>query len=88
MKKILIAVALLPLTFLTACAVYPDGDYQDGYGRHTHRGDYRYHDNDRNRHGDDERGDRDRYGYYDGDYDRHRGQGYYCPPGQAKKGRC
>lgn len=85
MKKILLAAALLPLTFLTACAVYPDDDYRGGYGHHDHRGDYRYRDKDR--HGDyDRNDDDDRNGDYDGD--KHRGQGYYCPPGQAKKGRC
>lgn len=26
--------------------------------------------------------------YYDDDYDRHRHPGSFCPPGQAKKGRC
>lgn len=75
MKRILIAAALLPVTFLTACAVYPHGDGQGRYGRHEQRGDYRYNEG-------------DRHGNYDGDRDQRRGQGDYCPSGQTKKGRC
>lgn len=89
MKKILIAVALLPLSFLTACAVYPDGhDYsgryeqRNGYDRHPHRG---Y--DDRKKYEQRKYDNRGHRGYYD-NRDHRRGQGYYCPPGQGKKGRC
>ncbi|EPF79970.1 hypothetical protein [Acinetobacter rudis] len=84
MKKILIAVALLPLSFLTACAVYPDGhdysgryEHRGGYDRYEHRGNGEYKKYDREGH----------RGHYN-NRDHRRGQGYYCPPGQEKKGRC
>lgn len=61
MKKILLAISLAPLFFLTACAVHtPSGSVVIDPEGH----------------------------YYDGDYHDHRGNGKFCPPGQAKKGRC
>ncbi|MDQ8951602.1 hypothetical protein RFH42_01315 [Acinetobacter rudis] len=89
MKKILIAMALLPFSVLTACAVYPDGyDYSD---RYEHRGNYDRHDHRGNY--EQRKYDQRRYDRYErrGDYDNrddHRGRGYFCPPGQEKKGRC
>lgn len=84
MKKMLIAGALFPLTLLTACAVYPD--HHGGYDRYERGDSQRYQ----------HRGGDGRYGHhrYSGDQryrhhdDHRRGQGYYCPPGQEKKGRC
>jgi hypothetical protein len=88
MKKFLIAVALLPFSVLTACAVYPDGhDYSGRYDRHDSRGhgDYRKYEHKKyEQHKYDREGHRGGYN----NRDHRRGQGYYCPPGQEKKGRC
>lgn len=80
-----IFVMMLGVVLLAGCAVRTPGasvsigtgwGYDDGY----YRGDY-YR-------GDYYRGDRHRGDYY-GRGHHHRGdRGYFCPPGQAKKGRC
>ena len=86
--------ALLPFSLLTACAVYPDGyddsgryEYRGGYDRHGHRGDNDRKKYDQHKYDQRKYDNRGHHGYYD-NRDHRRGQGYYCPPGQEKKGRC
>ncbi|MBY5942108.1 hypothetical protein KUW00_14585 [Halomonas sp. DP5N14-9] len=91
MKTVSTAVLLLVLMGLAGCSYDPArisaeplivvDDHRD---RDYHRDDDRHDrdwDRDRHRH-DDHDHDHDRY------YDDHDRRGDFCPPGQAKKGRC
>lgn len=79
MKKLIVVIGLLTL-FLTGCVVHDrHSGYRDGYRYSGPKYERKYHRDSHYRHRSHHR-----------EYNRHRshGRGHFCPPGQAKKGRC
>ncbi len=75
-----IFVMVLGVALLAGCAVRtPGASVSIGTGWGYDDGYYR---------GDHYRGDRYRGDYYDRGHHHRGNRGYFCPPGQAKKGRC